>query len=216
MIPASDSDRDYASMIVGNDSSAEKHCKRLLLEAKAGDTSALTRLLEADREYLRLIASAELDSDVRVKESESDVVQDSIVEARQAFSDFRGENQNQWRSWLRTILKNNMRDIHRRYIDAEKRSIQKEYRLDDQNDVQHSHTDTPSRQLVRREESDQLSSSMEKLPEHYQQVLRLRYWERKAYDDIAAKMDSTSEAVRKLVYRAVEALVDDLQEPNDS
>lgn len=44
------------------------------------------------------------------------------------------------------------------------------------------------------------------LPEHYQTVLRLRFWEQQSYEQIAEAGQSTAEAVRKLLFRAVEAL----------
>ena len=49
---------------------------------------------------------------------------------------------------------------------------------------------------------------MQSLPKHYQDVLRLRFWEEASYPEIAAATDSTPEAVRKILYRAVERLAD--------
>lgn len=103
-----------------------------LEEARQGDPEAVDRLLNAQRSYLLLLAEAELESDLRVKASASDVVQDTIVKAHQSIEDFRGCTALQWRHWLQAILKNNVRDLRVRYVESAKRSIQKEvYDADD-------------------------------------------------------------------------------------
>lgn len=178
-----------------------------LTAASEGQEAALEKLLDADRDYLMLIAEAELTSDLLVKVSGSDVVQESLLEAQQSFSAFRGQSEPQWRHWLRTILLNNIKDVRRRYIDAEKRSVRKEVDGLELDQESLKVADSPSQLAARDEQVRQLGQHIDCLPEHYQHVLHLRFWQQMDYARMAAETDSTPEAVRKTVYRAVEALV---------
>jgi RNA polymerase sigma-70 factor (ECF subfamily) len=198
-----------ALMFNATESSAEHKRHQWLADARNGDDASLSKLLQSDRDYLLLIAAAELDSDLVVKTSHSDLVQDSLLEAQQGFENFRGETHGQWRQWLKTILKNNVKDLRRRYVDAEKRSIRKEVDGCVTEDNQQCGSDeSPSRIALRNEQIQQLAVYMTALPPHYQTAIRLRFWKQLAYEEMAVQMDSTPEAVRKIVYRAVEALVD--------
>ena len=157
-----------------------------------------------------LLASAELDSDLQVKASPSDVVQESVLEAHCSMGQFKGESLEQWQHWLKRILYDNIKDVRRHYIKAEKRSIKKEER---QQTTSHGQpileeSFTPSNAAVRNEQIQWLEEQMQTLPEHYQDVLRLRFWEKASYPEIAAATDRSAEAVRKILYRAVEALAD--------
>ena len=196
-------------MFNATESSAEEKPHQWLTEARNGDGAALSKLLQSDRDYLLLIAAAELDSDLVVKTSHSDLVQDSLLEAQQGFQNFRGETHGQWRLWLQTILRNNVKDLRRRYVDAEKRSIRKEADGCVTEDNQQCGSDeSPSQIALQNEKIRELQKYMAALPRHYQTALHLRFWEQLAYEDMAVQMGSTSEAVRKILYRAVEALVD--------
>lgn len=184
--------------------------RELLSSACHGDKAALSTLLEADREYLLLLASAELDPDLQAKASPSDVVQQSVLEAHRSIHKFRGESLAQWQHWLKKILYNNIKDVRRQYIKTEKRSITKEEHRQTTSDIQRVVEDslTPSSAAIRNEQAEWLEKQMQSLPEHYQDVLRLRFWEEASYPEIAAATDSSAEAVRKILYRAVEALAD--------
>lgn len=196
-------------MFSETESSSEEKRHQWLTDARNGDTEALSKLLQSERDYLLLIAATELDSDLVVKTSHSDVVQDSLIEAQQGFANFRGETRGQWRQWLQTILENNVKDLRRRYVDAEKRSIRKESAGGVlEGDRQCGSDESPSQIALQNERIRQLQEYMAALPQHYQTALHLRFWEQLTYEDIATQMGSTAEAVRKILYRAVEALVD--------
>lgn len=168
--------------------------------------------LESYRDYLMLIAESELDSDLRVKASKSDLVQDTFLEARKCSQEFHGQTETQWRNWLRTILKNNINDLRRRYIDAEKRDIRREVNgVPVAESVAKKVDDSPSAQFVLKEQQEALAAAVERLPDRYRQVLHLRYWEQCSYDQIAERLGDSSEAIRKVHYRAVEALVNELR-----
>ncbi len=188
----------------------------LLARARSGDASALQKLLELDRTYLELIAFSELDSDLKTKVSPSDVVQESIVEAQQAFTDFQGTKTGQWRNWLHTILNNNLKDVRRKFVGAQKRNINREVRGNEGELAIPGSAPSPESDFFRQEQFRQLTSQIEKLPDHYRRVLHLRYWQQMPYEEMAKELNSTSEAVRKLLYRAVEGLPDAFPEKDDN
>ncbi|HWG44817.1 MAG TPA: sigma-70 family RNA polymerase sigma factor [Gemmataceae bacterium] len=61
------------------------------------------------------------------------------------------------------------------------------------------------REAVREEAAD-LEHALAQLPEHYQQVLRLRYHEQQTFPDIGTTLNCSTEAARKLWARAVDQL----------
>ena len=58
-----------------------------------------------------------------------------------------------------------------------------------------------------------VQDALDRLPEDYAQVLRLRYIEELPFEDVAARMGRTANAVRKLWARAVEKLEEELDSP---
>ena len=104
-----------------------------LVKARQGSSHALGGLLETCRDYLLLVANSEVPGDIRPKVAASDLVQQSLAEAWQAFGDFEGQNQFQLRGWLRQILLNNLRDTIRGFRDTAKRGAATEIPLAGEN-----------------------------------------------------------------------------------
>src|SRR5262249_19071867 len=71
---------------MGQAASTIAHSIRL---ARAGREDLLGELLDAQRNYLRVLAAAALHRDVRGKADASDVVQDTLLKAHQRFRQFR-------------------------------------------------------------------------------------------------------------------------------
>ena len=78
--------------------------------AKKGDRSALSRLLDEYRNYLRLLARNQIGQELRVRLDPSDLVQDTLIDASQNFARFRGETKSELIAWLRKILARNLVD----------------------------------------------------------------------------------------------------------
>src|SRR5512134_127847 len=87
-------------------------CIRL---AREGEADALGHLLAAYRNYLRLLATTSLEPEVRGKADASDIVQETLLKAHQNFPKFRGTTEQEWITWVRQILVNNIADLHRRF-----------------------------------------------------------------------------------------------------
>lgn len=77
---------------------------RLLQAARSGDASALSTLFGLYQNYIRLLAASQIRARLRVRASESDVVQETFMNATRGFDNFRGHTGGEFVVWLRSIL----------------------------------------------------------------------------------------------------------------
>ncbi len=190
------------------DSEERERQFRAWLEAfRAGSTSSLGKLLESCRNYLLLIANQSLDENLRPKVGPSDLVQETFLRAQNHWVDFQGDSDEELLAWLRQILLNQVNDARRKF-DAEKRQVDREVAVNQaQLEDMSAGTGTPSAQAVAAEQRAALDQAMARLPEDYRQVVVLRNWERRSFEQIGAIMGARSaEAARKLWARAIENL----------
>jgi RNA polymerase sigma-70 factor (ECF subfamily) len=208
-------------MIHKADTSAnEPAIERLLADARSGSSTALGRLFEQARLQLLLACRRELPSGIRAKVGASDIVQETAVEASRDLHRFSGRSAGEFYAWLRSILRNNLTDAVRRYGVVKARSIDREQSLD-ATDSQISHfmplmpaadIRTPDGSVIRREDAAMITAALARLPDDYQIVLRLRYWDGLTFEQIGERIGRTGEAVRKLWYRAVRLLQAELRQ----
>jgi RNA polymerase sigma-70 factor (ECF subfamily) len=193
--------------------------KGRLTNARAGEAIALGEALEACRTYLLHVAEHELDAQLRAKGGASDIVQQTFMEAQQDFSRFSGTTEAELLAWLRRMLLNNISNFRRTYVQTAKRSSKKEVPLasGDSNAQERSWLadgmPTPSREMMVDEQEDALYAALDRLPEDYAQVLRLRYVEGLPFEQVAQKMNRSANAVRKLWARAIEKLQEEMGPP---
>jgi RNA polymerase sigma-70 factor (ECF subfamily) len=189
-----------------------------LAQARAGSPEALGRVLDACRQYLLLVAEQDLDPALRAKGGASDLVQQTFLEAQGDFARFRGDSEGELLAWLRHLLRNNLIDFTRQYRATAKRGVDREVPLADDDasrgsdPVVPADTPSPSGHAMARERDDSLRAAMDRLPEDYREILRLRYDDGLGFDDIAARMGRTPEAARKLWARAVARLQQEMDE----
>jgi RNA polymerase sigma-70 factor (ECF subfamily) len=192
-----------------------------LLEARAGSDEALGQALEAYRGYLLIIAERELDADLRAKGGASDLVQETFADAHGDFAHFHGSSAGEWQAWLRALLLNRVANFARRYRHTQKRGVDREIGLSPPDSANRSNTElagnvaTPSRQVMAREQMEAIQLALESLPDDYRQVVTLRYQDQKSFEEIGVIMGRSSEAVRKLWWRALDRLQENLSPPND-
>ena len=182
-----------------------------LSAARRGSSEALGQALDACRGYLLTIAEQELESDLRAKGGASDLVQETFLKAHRHFDQFQGDSESALRAWLRRMLLNQLADFRSLFKEAEKRQVAREVSLDAGSSGDHGggpadSEASPSQQLAANEQSAALERVLERLPEDYRQVLRLRYQEERSFEEIAQIMDRSANAVQKLWARAIERL----------
>jgi RNA polymerase sigma-70 factor (ECF subfamily) len=180
-----------------------------LVSARAGDSLAQGRLLEAFRSYLSSIAVRDVPATLRCKCDHADAVQETLLEAHRGFSRFAGRDVVEFRAWLRGILKHVIADNVRRYRDAHKRSVARELSLDSylelggRGDEPVDPEETPHSHAVASEQAMALEAAIDHLPVDEKMVMLLRYRDLLGFEDIGHRMGRSAEAARKLWCRAV-------------
>jgi RNA polymerase sigma-70 factor (ECF subfamily) len=179
----------------------------LLAAARAGVGDALGEVFERLDSYCRLVAGSELSPDLRPKVGASDVAQKSLLEAFDRFANFQGETEAEVRVWLSKIVQNNVIDAARHYRDAERRTTSREQPLDAGSFVGvAARGPSPSLAFRRQEDDLALRQAIAQLTEAQRTVLEKRYRDGLDYRAIAAELESTEVAVRKLYSRAIQSL----------
>jgi len=143
-----------------------------LLAARTGCREALGQALEGWRHYLLRIAHEELPPDLRAKGSASDLVQEAFLEASHAFEDFRGESEQQFRAWLRQLLRRRISKLGRRYCLTKKRRLGREQAHVGMAGSQDGKVELPGNaptpaQVMEDEQAQALKTVLERLPEDY-------------------------------------------------
>ncbi len=188
--------------------------ERLIAEARAGNTSTLGRLLESYRNYLRLIARAEIGRRLQGKVDASDVVQETFLYAHRYFGQFRGHAEAQFVHWLNEILAGTLANIARRYLGTQARDVRLERAL--VADLNHSadalaqilldRHSSPSQHAMREEQTIRIAEALARLPEDYQTVIILRHLEGLTFVEVAARMGRSVDSVQKLWLRGLTRL----------
>jgi RNA polymerase sigma-70 factor (ECF subfamily) len=179
----------------------------LLSAARKGDGDALGAVFERLDGYCRLVAGRGLSTDLAPKVGASDIAQKSLLEAFAKFTTFHGQTEAEVRAWLSTIVNHNAIDAARHFRDAERRSTSRELPFDDgRNGDLAGRGPTPSLALRRQEDDVALRQAIARLTGPQRAVLEMRYRDGLDYRQIAAALDSSEVAVRKLYSRAIESL----------
>ncbi|MGI9516330.1 MAG: sigma-70 family RNA polymerase sigma factor [Pirellulaceae bacterium] len=185
---------------------ADDRFASLIARARRGDQDAIGELMSEYRNYLLLIANAEFDPGLQGKLAPSDLVQQSLLAAQQNLAGFRGETVAEFRSWLRKILKNDLRDAQRKFRGSQRREIGREKNIDDQQQQGSDLPDrfhTPRTDALMREQARVVQLAIAELSPQYQQVLDLRNWQELPFAEIGSQMNCSEDAARKTWYRAV-------------
>jgi RNA polymerase sigma-70 factor (ECF subfamily) len=164
--------------------------------------------------WLKLLARLEIDSRFQGKFSESDAVQQTLLEAWRCWDRFRGDDETARRAWLRQILAHQLARLARHFGGTQKRDAAREVSLDNTLAQSAARLEglvamdqaTPSGEVERQEEQLRLAAALERLPSDYRDVIVLRHLEDLSHDEIAARLGRSAGAVRMLWLRALTAL----------
>jgi RNA polymerase sigma-70 factor (ECF subfamily) len=173
--------------------------------------------LETYRNYLKLLAQAQLNQQVRQRVSPSDVVQETMLEAHCGFGQFRGRSDGEFVAWLRRILVNNLARTVERYLMTAKRDVRREVSREsitaslDRSAIRLEAMLADKRRDAQRDVSLQeqllhLADSLARLSSDHRDVIVMRHLEGVPFEAIAARMGRSNAATRMLWLRAIEQL----------
>ena len=166
--------------------------------------------------WLRLQAKLQIDTHLRGKFDESDIAQQTMVEAWRSQSNFRGTNERQRLAWLKQVLAGVLGHELRRYRGTQKRDISLERSMErsmgDSSEIMGkllpNHVASPSEIAQQREAEVILAELLEKLPDDYREVIVLRNLQEMSHEQVADRMGRSVSAARMLWIRALRALKD--------
>jgi len=182
---------------------------RLLRRARNGSESALGQAMEAGRKYLLLMANRALDDKLRGKLGASDLVQDTYLQARRSFGQFRGQSEAEFYRWLLGILAHRLAATVRHYRYVQGRNIDRELPAGDVELALRQIEDdspTPGTAFFARDEQQQVRVALARMDESLRSVLIERTWRGETFAEIAARHGCTPDAARKRWIRAVRAM----------
>lgn len=181
--------------------------RQLVLRAQSGDKQAFELLVE---KYQRKLARL-LSRFIRDPAEVEDVTQEAFIKAYRALPAFRGDSA--FYTWLYRIgintAKNYLMAMGRRAptsteIEAEEaEGFEEGEQLRDIN--------TPESVLLTNEIAETVNSTIERLPEELRTAIQMREIEGMSYEDIAKAMDCPIGTVRSRIFRAREAIAEQLR-----
>jgi len=178
----------------------------LIQQAKQSNAEALGELLDSCRGYLLLVADQKLSADLKVKVAASDIVQEAYLKAHENIAQFRGQSSEEFLAWMRKILLNTFLNKRRRYVGATRQISQEKSEGAVNLNSLAIDASSPSTHAIRDEEAEHVFELLQELPEDYQRIIRLRSRDELSYAEIAQQMGRSTDAVRLLWSRAIEAL----------
>jgi RNA polymerase sigma-70 factor, ECF subfamily len=186
-----------------------------------GSRSQSGRSLEQYRDFLRLLAVAEISPAVRRRLEPSDVVQQTMLEAYEKRAQFQGQTEPELAEWLRQMLRHNVRDAARA-LRRQKRDIARECRLvcapsDSQcgGEWLSAGMTTPSQALAATEELLRMSQAIATLPKDQREAVVLHHLQGRTLAELAEHFDRHPSAVAGLLHRGLKKLRATLKSPND-
>ncbi len=191
-----------------------KHNAGLAGSGMAVDQNDLDRDVQRWRNYVVFLARSQVAPHLRRKVDESDVVQQTLLEAHEARADFRGGTNAEYGAWLRQILARNLANLIRDYKRV-KRDFRRERSLETQLTDFEKRADwlaaehsSPSQRADRNLRLLQLADALASLSADQRTAIELRHLEGRTVIEIAESMKITTSAVGGLLYRGLQKLRD--------
>ena len=181
--------------------------QKLVEKAQKGDKKAFGILVEKyNKKLTRLLSRM-----VRDQSEIEDIVQDSFIKAYRAINNFRGDSA--FYTWLYRIgintAKNHLVSLGRRPKAMNNVEIEDIENFDDGHEMRS--LETPETSMMTNEIVVTVNQAIEFLPDDLRQAISLREMDGLSYEEIAEVMNCPIGTVRSRIFRAREAIAQELR-----
>ena len=181
--------------------------RQLVVRAQGGDKQAFNLLVE---KYQRKLARL-LSRFIRDPAEVEDVTQEAFIKAYRALPAFRGDSA--FYTWLYRIgintAKNYLMAMGRRAPTSTEIEAEEAEGFDEGEQLRD--INTPESALLTSEIAKTVNATIEQLPEELRTAIQLREIEGMSYEDIARQMNCPIGTVRSRIFRAREAIAEQLR-----
>lgn len=170
------------------------------------------------REYLRLLATSQVDTWLQQRVDASDLVQKTMLDAVDRKDQFHGDSDAELLAWLRRILTNNLIDAIR-YHGRAKRDVARDRSLDEDITKSFRRVDalaatqsSPSQKAVTNDQLLRLPAALEKLPGAQREAIVMHHLQGSKLSEIATALGRSEAAIAGLLHRGMRRLHQLLEE----
>jgi RNA polymerase sigma-70 factor (ECF subfamily) len=165
------------------------------------------------RPYLLMLARLQFNDVLQAKLDESDIVQQTLLEAHHSIANFRGTSNGEMAAWLRQILARNLADEVKRFRRG-KRDVRLEKSLQvamNESTIRiqqwlSADDPTPSQLAIANEQLLALAAAMLMLPEDQRRAIELRQLQGLTFTEMASRLGRTEIAAASLLRRGLKNL----------
>jgi RNA polymerase sigma-70 factor, ECF subfamily len=173
------------------------------------------------RPYLLMLARLQLGDVLQSKLDESDIVQQTLLEAHHSLTAFRGNSCGEMAAWLRQILARNMADEVKRFRRG-KRDVRVEMSLQaalNESTIRVQRwlaagDHSPSQQAMANEQLLAVAAALLKLPDDQRRAVELRQLQDLSFAEVAQRLGRSESAVASLFRRGIKNLRQSMDESN--
>ena len=175
---------------------------RLLGAAINGEATAREALLARFRPRVVLWIAARLSAELRAKLEPEDIAQDVLLSIHRGLDHAELRDASAFLAWAFTVAENQIRDAARHFGAKKRQTVEPRSAV----------YVTPSSVASRQEEVSRMRAALERLPDAYRDIVRLRSLEERSYRECGDLLGRSEAAARVLHCRALAQLRSELED----
>jgi RNA polymerase sigma-70 factor (ECF subfamily) len=188
----------------------------LITRLRQGDRAVLGQLFSMFSERLLLMVRLRIDCRLRARVTESDVLQESFLEATKRIAEFLEQSKTPFYLWVRFLTLQQLAIHRRRHLRVQSRTVDREADLEGLGlpGLEYlsaelaGHLSTPSTRAIRAEQVDRLRRALDSLEPIDREILTLRHFEQLGNAEIAQVLSLKESTASTRYARALVRLKD--------